>query len=360
MSDATSDRLEVGATIGIIGGGQLGRMLAMAAARLGYHTLVLDPAVGCPAGQVCDGQIVADYDNVGALAELAQRCDAVTYEFENVPVPGVMKLLERVPVRPGPGPLEISQDRIAEKDFLNQIGLPTAPYRTVDDQAEITHALEAVGGRGILKTRRLGYDGKGQLRIDDGATPAADAFAQLGSVPLVMEGFVEFEREISVIGGRAVDGSIACFDPAHNVHRAGILSTSTVPCGLAESVIDHAKVLTTRLLSELEYVGVLGLELFVLSDGSLLANEFAPRVHNSGHWTELGCTPSQFELHIRAVAGLPVVNPVRHLDVLMTNLIGDDVEHLDELLNDPTAMVHLYGKAEIRHGRKMGHVTQTL
>ncbi len=354
----TERSLSAGATIGIIGGGQLGRMLAMAAARLGFHTIVLDPAAAAPAAQVADAQIIAAYDNVTALGELAQRCDVVTYEFENVPVDGVARLDGRVPVRPAPLALEVAQDRLVEKDFLNDLGIATAPYRIVDAQADIEGAVEAVGGRAILKTRRLGYDGKGQLRIDDVASIGSNAFAELGSVPAIAEGFVDFEAEISVICARGVDGECAVFDPARNVHRDGILATSTVPAGVSAATVEAARAAAENLATALDYVGVLGLELFVLGDGSILANEFAPRVHNSGHWTEAVCVPDQFEQHIRAIAGLSLPTPHRTSDCEMTNLIGDDVVDMATLLAEPGAMVHLYGKAEARPGRKMGHVTR--
>ena len=354
--NAPSAPLPPGATVGIIGGGQLGRMLAMAAARLGLQTLVLDPAVACPASQVCNGQIVADYDNVAALAELAQRCDVITYEFENVPVDGVAKLSERVAVYPGVRPLEVAQDRLVEKDFLTASGLTTAPYVVVDSQDDIAPALNQVGGQGILKTRRLGYDGKGQLRIASDEVPS-DAFAQLGSVPLILEGLIDFDCEISVIAARGTDGTVATFDPSRNEHRDGILATSTVPSGVSADVESEARRLATALLNDLDYVGVVGLELFVLADGTLLANEFAPRVHNSGHWTEAACSPSQFELHMRAVAGHALQQPIRHVDAVMTNLIGHDVDDLSAYDNDPAATVHMYGKSETRPGRKMGHVT---
>ncbi len=354
MSDPSP--LAPGAIVGIIGGGQLGRMLAMAAARLGLRTIVLDPAAECPASQICNGHIVADYDNITALDELAQRCDVVTYEFENVPVRGVERLVGRVPVHPGTQPLEVAQDRLAEKDFLTAHGLVTAPYAVVDSQDAISGALEAVGGTGILKTRRLGYDGKGQMRITADGIPV-DAFAQLGAVPLIVEGLVDFEYEISVIAGRGVDGSMTSFEPSRNEHRDGILAASTVPSGASDAVIAEARRLAALLLESLDYVGVLGLELFVMADGSLLANEFAPRVHNSGHWTEAACSPSQFEQHIRAVAGHQLADPVRHVDATMVNLIGDDVDDLAAFHADPRATIHLYGKSDTRPGRKMGHVT---
>ena len=355
---ADHETLSPGATIGIIGGGQLGRMLAMAAARLGYRTVVLDPAPTSPAAQVANDQITAAYDDIAALEELAHRSDVVTYEFENVPVDGVAHLDGRVPVRPAPLALEIAQDRLVEKDFLNKIGIPTAPYATVDSQTDVEAAVTAVGGRAILKTRRLGYDGKGQLQVSSVESIDPEAFAKLGSVPAIAEGFVDFDAEVSVICARGADGRSEVFDPARNVHRDGILVTSTVPAGLPSTTIDAARDAAVSLAEALGYVGVLGIELFVLPDGSILANEFAPRVHNSGHWTEAVCVPDQFEQHIRAIACAPLSAPVRRADCEMTNLIGDDIAAIPDLLAERGAMIHLYGKAEARPGRKMGHITR--
>ncbi len=350
--------LPIGATIGIIGGGQLGRMLAMAAARLGFHVIILDPASDSPAGQVADARIIADYDNPTALAELAQRCDVITYEFENVPVEGVARLGERSPVRPLPKALEMAQDRLVEKRFLNDLDIATAPFAEIDSQDDVAGAVEAVGGRAILKTRRGGYDGKGQLRIDDADAIVGNTFDQLGGVAAIAEGIIDFECEISVICARSIDGQTACFEPARNVHRAGILATSTVPAGVSDETLKAARSAAVTLADALEYVGVLGLELFVLADGSVLANEFAPRVHNSGHWTEAVCSPDQFEQHIRAITGAPLVAPTRTADCVMENLIGDDVDRVGALLTEPGSVVHLYGKSEARAGRKMGHVTR--
>ncbi len=350
--------LPPGSTIGIIGGGQLGRMLAMAAARLGYRTIVLEPGDDCPAGQVCNLHIRADYDDVKALKELAEACDVVTYEFENVPVSAARKLEETVPVRPGPLALEIAQDRLDEKRFLNKAGLATADFRTIDSDDDLGAALAEFSGNGVLKTRRLGYDGKGQkLFRDAGADDHKGSFAELGNVPLILESLVPFEREISVIAARGLDGTICCYDPAENIHRDGILRTSTVPAAIDLETAAKAAEMANGLLAALEYVGVLGLELFVLPDGSLVANEFAPRVHNSGHWTEAACTISQFEQQIRAVAGIRPGQPVRHSDCIMENLIGSDVDNVPQWLATPDTMVHLYGKSETRNGRKMGHVT---
>ena len=347
-----------GKTIGIIGGGQLGRMLAMAAARLNFRTIILEPQTDCPAAQVASEQIVAAYDDATALADLAKRCDVVTYEFENVPVAAAEKLAKAVAVYPPPKALEMAQDRLTEKRFINGCGIPTARFHAVDSQSDLEAALADFGGQGVLKTRRLGYDGKGQ-RVYRSATDSAEGgYAALGSVPLILESFVSFEREISIIAARGIDGTVACYDPAENVHRDGILHTSTLPSGISEETAAAAREAAEKILTALGYVGVIGIEFFALADGSLIANEMAPRVHNSGHWTEAACVISQFEQHIRAVTGLPLGNVSRHSDCVMTNLIGDDILSVPDWLRCDDVLVHLYGKTESRPGRKMGHVTQ--
>ncbi|MCC0032424.1 MAG: 5-(carboxyamino)imidazole ribonucleotide synthase [Brucellaceae bacterium] len=345
--------------IGIIGGGQLGRMLAMAAARLGYGTVILEPHGQCPAAQVASHHIAAGYEDGAALDELAAMADVVTYEFENVPVNAALALAPRVAVWPPARALEAAQDRLVEKRFLNGTGVATAPFRAVDSDADLQAALEAFGWNGVLKTRRLGYDGKGQKVFRNArAEDCRGVHAAMGGVPLILEGFVPFTAEISVIAARGQDGSIAAYDPALNVHRDGILHTSTVPCGVPAATMEAAQASASAILEALEYVGVIGVEFFVLEDGSLLANEMAPRVHNSGHWTEAACAVSQFEQHIRAVAGLPLGDPARHSDCVMENLIGDDAGRLAELAGEAGSVIHLYGKAEARPGRKMGHVTR--
>lgn len=351
--------LPAGSTIGIIGGGQLGRMLAMAAARLGYRTVVLEPQADCPAAQVANRQITAAYDDAVALAELATVSAVVTYEFENVPVAAASALASRVPVYPPALALEVAQDRVAEKKFLNGIGIQTADFCSVDNDDELTAALKKFDGSGILKTRRMGYDGKGQRVFRNmEAGGFAGTCEAMGGVPLILEAFVAFEREISVIAARGLDGAAAAYDPGENVHRHGILHSSTLPAGVKPETAAAAQVAATAILTALDYVGVIGVEFFVLADGSLLANEIAPRVHNSGHWTEAAATVSQFEQHIRAVAGLPLGNPGRHSDCVMENLIGDDILRVPALLAEPDLMLHLYGKAEARPGRKMGHFTR--
>jgi 5-(carboxyamino)imidazole ribonucleotide synthase len=346
-------------TIGIIGGGQLGRMLAMAAARLNFRTVILEPQADSPAAQVANQQITAAYDDAIALGELARLCDVVTYEFENVPVTAAETLAASVPVYPPPKALEVAQDRLTEKRFLNTSGIETARFHAVDSQADLEAALADFGGEGVLKTRRLGYDGKGQKVYRKGET-ADGGYRALGSVPLILESFVPFVREISIIAARSTEGEVRCYDPTENVHRNGILHTSTQPAAITPETARAAREAATKLLDGLAYVGVVGMEFFVLEDGSLIANEIAPRVHNSGHWTEAACIVSQFEQHIRAVASLPLGDTVRHSDCVMTNLIGDDIDSVPAWLSKPNVLVHLYGKTEARPGRKMGHVTEIL
>ena len=345
-------------TIGIIGGGQLGRMLAMAAARLNLRTVILEPQADCPAAQVANAQIVAAYDDAGALAELARLCDVVTYEFENVPVAAAAMLAQSVPVYPPPRALEVSQDRLVEKSFIRDCGILTADFAAVDSQVDLEAALDRFGGVGVLKTRRLGYDGKGQRLFRSPAESREGAFEALGGVPLILESLVPFEREVSIIAARDANGTIACYDPAENVHRNGILHTSTLPARVSETTADQARRAARAILDSLSYVGVIGVEFFVLPDGGLVANEIAPRVHNSGHWTEAACVVSQFEQHIRAVSGRPLGDPRRHSDCVMQNLIGDDIDDVPAWLETPDVLVHLYGKTEARPGRKMGHITR--
>jgi 5-(carboxyamino)imidazole ribonucleotide synthase len=347
-------------TIGIIGGGQLGRMLAMAAARLNFRTVILEPQPDCPAAQVANAQIVAAYDDPRGLDELAGAADLITYEFENVPVAAAERLAASRPVFPPPQALEVAQDRVVEKRFINGCGIATARFHAVDSQADLEAALADFDGTGVLKTRRLGYDGKGQRVFRSTEDNPDGAFAALGGVPLILESFVAFEREISIIAARSPDGATACFDPAENVHRHGILHTSTVPASVTASTAEAARKAATAILGALGYVGVIGVEFFVLADGSVVANEIAPRVHNSGHWTEAACVVSQFEQHIRAIAGLPLGDASRHADCVMQNLIGDEIAELQGLLAEPSVLVHLYGKAEARAGRKMGHFTRLL
>ena len=350
--------LPPGSTIGILGGGQLGRMLSVAAARLGLLCHIYDPAPNPPAGQVAARVTTAPWDDAGALDAFAEAVDVITYEFENIPLATVQRLEARRPVHPGTAALTAAQDRLTEKDFLSGLGLATAPYAAIDSGDDLHRALAEIGTPAILKTRRLGYDGKGQQRID--APGQADAaFAALGGAPGILEGVVDFSAEISVIGARGMDGTVVCFDPARNVHEGGILRRSTVPAGLPQAVLTDAVILTGHILNARNYVGVIGVELFVTARG-LVVNEIAPRVHNSGHWTQDGCLIDQFEQHVRAVAGWPLGDGRRHADIEMTNLIGAEVEQAARLARDPANALHLYGKAEARPGRKMGHVNRWL
>ncbi|SMX22900.1 5-(carboxyamino)imidazole ribonucleotide synthase [Boseongicola aestuarii] len=353
-----TDALQPGQTIGILGGGQLGRMLAMAAARLGLKVHIFEPAANPPAGEVAHKTTTAPYEDETALTSFADSVDVVTYEFENVPAAALDLIEARVPIRPNRISLATSQDRLTEKTFLRDIGLETAPFATVITEAELAQALASVGMPSILKTRRLGYDGKGQARIND-RHGAPAALAAMNAADAILEGFVAFDREISVIAARGLDDTIACFEPGENVHTDGILDTTTVPADISTATRERAFGIAGTILTALDYIGVIGVEMFVSGD-KIIINEFAPRVHNSGHWTEAGAVIDQFEQHIRAVAGWPLVDPVRHSDVIMTNLIGDDIEQVHAIAAETGARLHLYGKAEARPGRKMGHVTRVL
>ncbi|WP_147108998.1 5-(carboxyamino)imidazole ribonucleotide synthase [Tateyamaria sp. syn59] len=353
-----TEPLAPGATIGILGGGQLGRMLSVAANRLGFRTHIFDPSDLPPAGDVAHLVTTAPYEDSDALFAFATTVDVVTYEFENIPTLTLDALEDHAPIRPGREALRVSQDRLVEKEFLQGLGLKTAPFADVPDMAALATALPQIGAPAILKTRRFGYDGKGQARIMD-PTGAETALAEMQGAPAILEGFVEFSHEVSVIAARGADGSVACFDPGENVHRDGILHTTTVPARLSASQRTDAVLLAANILNALDYVGVLGVELFVTAQG-LIVNEIAPRVHNSGHWTQNGCVVDQFEQHIRAVAGWPLGDGKRHADVVMENLIGDDMDRVSELAKEPAAALHLYGKAEARPGRKMGHVNRVV
>ncbi|WP_374298707.1 5-(carboxyamino)imidazole ribonucleotide synthase [Paracoccus sp. (in: a-proteobacteria)] len=336
-------------TIGILGGGQLGRMLSVAASRLGLRCHIFEPGAA-PAGDVAWRLTTAPYEDVDALRAFAESVDLITYEFENVPT-SALDLLESIrPIRPNRRALAVSQDRLTEKTFLNDIGLATAPFADVPSESDLDAAIAAIGRPSILKTRRMGYDGKGQVRIGDGP-------AEWTGAPSVLEGFVDFSAEISVIIARGADGQVAAFDPGLNVHEGGILRTTTVPCGLPAKVTTDAVLIAARIANALDYIGVMGVELFVTPKG-LIANEIAPRVHNSGHWTQAGCAVDQFEQHIRAVAGLPLGDGKRYAAVAMENLIGDDLDRVPDLLRTPNVQVHLYGKGTPRPGRKMGHVNR--
>lgn len=348
------DVLNTGATIGILGGGQLGRMLSVAASRLGFKTHIFEPAANPPAGHVADVVTSASYEDEAALKAFAACVDVITYEFENVPT-SALDLLESIkPIRPNRRALAVSQDRITEKEFLSGLGLNIAPYAAVDTAEDLDKAIAEIGAPAILKTRRFGYDGKGQARIMD-ASDAPKAIKDVAGAPSVLEGFVEFSHEVSVIAARGQAGDVSCFDPGENVHTNGILHTTTVPATLTSAQRMDAVLLAAKILNELEYVGVMGVELFVTKQG-LVVNEIAPRVHNSGHWTQNGCVIDQFEQHIRAVVGWPLGDGKRHSNVEMLNLIGDDVDRIPEFAKDGSVAIHMYGKDDVKTGRKMGHV----
>lgn len=351
-----TDPLPMRATIGILGGGQLGRMLSVAAARLGFRTHIFEPAANPPAAHVADRVTTAAYDDHAALAAFAASVDVVTYEFENIPTAALDVLEAAHPIRPNRRALAVSQDRIAEKDFLTSLGLTTAPYAAVNSLDDLRHAITRIGTPAILKTTRLGYDGKGQARLRSPAD-AETALAAMQGAPAVLEGFIDFSHEVSVIAARGADGSVACYDPGENVHKDGILATTTIPARLSPAQRSDAILIAARILNALDYIGVMGVELFVTRAG-LIVNEIAPRVHNSGHWTQNGCAVDQFEQHIRAVAGWPLGDGSRHSDVVMENLIGDDILRVPAIARERNAALHLYGKAEARPGRKMGHVNR--
>jgi 5-(carboxyamino)imidazole ribonucleotide synthase len=355
--------LKPASTIGILGGGQLGRMLVLAAARLGFKCHVFAPSPESPAFDVVHRVTCADYADHAALDRFAADVDVITYEFENVPAQTAIFLSARTPVLPDPGILATTQDRAAEKKFLESLGIAAAPYRTVDSAPDLAAAVAQVGAPAVLKTRRFGYDGKGQVMIRNGADHAA-AWRAIGAQPAILEAFVPFDREVSVVAARAGDGEIECFDLTENEHRDHILKTSRVPANVPESLAGEARRIAETIAGAFSYVGVLAVEMFVVQDGcsgrALLVNEIAPRVHNSGHWTIDGATVSQFEQHVRAIAGWPLGRPLRHGPVEMTNLIGAEVKDHVKWMAVPGAGVHLYGKGSVRPGRKMGHVTRLL
>lgn len=348
--------LAPGAVIGIMGGGQLGRMTTIAAARLGYRCHIFTPEPDGPASQVAFATTVADYADRRALARFADAVDVVTFEFENIPHESLTLLEARVPVRPSVKALEISQDRLIEKDFLRSIGVPVADYCAVRGAAELAEAHEAFGRSAILKTTRFGYDGKGQVRLSAKTRPQ-DAWRKLGVQTAILEKRIDFACEISVVIARGLDGTSVHFVPVENRHRHGILDTTTAPAHVSAAVAKRAVAIARRTAEALDLVGVLAVEMFVTRRGQVLANEIAPRPHNSGHWTIDACQSSQFEQHVRAVCGLPLGSPERHHDAVMKNLIGNDVARWQTLVRDKSAKLHLYGKREARPGRKMGHVT---
>jgi 5-(carboxyamino)imidazole ribonucleotide synthase len=353
--------LAPGSTIGILGSGQLGRMLAMAAARLGLKTHVYCEDSG-PAFDVATHTTKAGFADRTALSAFAKVVNAVTYEFENVPLATAGHLAALVPVRPGTKALEVAQDRLTEKTFLTSLGIPVAPFRAVANEEEARTALAELGAAAILKTRRFGYDGKGQISLAPGDDAAA-AWAAINARPAVLEQRLDFAAELSALIVRAQDGALAVYDCPINVHQNGILHRSSVPAGLPADDLARARQIGAAIADALDYIGVLAVEMFYLGPETaaaerLLVNEIAPRVHNSGHWTIDACGVSQFENHVRAVAGWPLGSTARHSAAEMTNLIGAAALDWHQLAREPGLCLHLYGKREARQGRKMGHVTR--
>jgi 5-(carboxyamino)imidazole ribonucleotide synthase len=346
------------ATIGIVGGGQLGRMSAMAAARLGYRCHILTPEADSPAGQVAAGVTRGDYSDPAALRAFAASVDVITFEFENVSAKGLDLLASLKPVRPGPAVLRISQDRVTEKSFINGAGAPSGHWMPVNTEAELRTAMNLLRFPAVLKTTRLGYDGRGQAIIRCEADGLA-AFKELAPAPFILEAFVDFACEISVIVARGQDGTVVAFDAVENQHRNHILNLTLAPARITPDIAAEAQSVAIGLARALGLVGLLAVEMFVAEDGRVLVNELAPRPHNSGHWTIEACPVSQFEMHIRAVAGLPLPPAMRHSDAVMRNLVGpDDLALWPRIVATPGLIPHLYGKTEAPAGRKMGHVTR--
>ncbi|MEG8099173.1 5-(carboxyamino)imidazole ribonucleotide synthase [Candidatus Liberibacter brunswickensis] len=344
-------------TIGIIGGGQLARMLSMAAARLGFHVIILDPNADCPANQVSNQQIVAHYDDLKALNEFANICDYATYESENIPAKSISYLSTSLPIYPSSRAIEVSQDRLYEKIFFQEAGLTTVDFYEINSQESLEKTINKFKGKGILKTRCMGYDGKGQkLYTEKDSTK--NLYAYFGNVPLIFERFVKFNCEISMIAARTLNGSICFYDPIQNTHINGILHKSVVPADISKRTSYLAYSAMKKILTKLNYVGILCIEFFVTSDGEIIANEMAPRVHNSGHWTEAACPTSQFEQHIRSITNLSLGNTNRHSNCIMYNIIGPDIDKYEQWIDLDSSFVHIYGKLKTLPGRKMGHVTQ--
>jgi 5-(carboxyamino)imidazole ribonucleotide synthase len=345
-------------TIGLVGGGQLGRMSAIAAARLGYRCHILTREVDSPAAQVSHAVTISDYEDPVSLRAFATAVDVISFEFENVSAEGLDLLTALKPVRPAPSVLRISQDRVTEKSFLNDAGVATAPWASIAGLEDLRAAVAKLGLPAVLKTTRLGYDGKGQRMLRD-PSDLEPAFAALAPKPLILEGFVDFACEVSVVIARGADGTVSAFDAVENRHRGHILDVTLAPARIAPRIATAAQTIARRVVEALDLVGLLAVEMFVSADGRVLVNEIAPRPHNSGHWTIDACPASQFELHIRSIAGLPLPPAVRHSDAVMKNLVGpDDVALWPAILATPGLIPHLYGKAEARPDRKMGHVTR--
>ncbi len=349
-----------GSTLGILGGGQLGRMIAMAAAQLGLRTHVYAPEQNSPAFDVAAEHTLAAYDDEAALVRFAKAVDVITYEFENVPSTTAATLSAHTLLAPNARALAVSQDRFVEKSFIANLGIPIAPFADVSNETELAEAVSRIGRPSVLKTRRFGYDGKGQVMIRP-ETDLSAAWEAVGGAPSILEGFVPFEREVSVVAARTASGDFAAYDLCANEHRNHILDMTRVPAGVSAGTEQQAVDIARTIADALDYVGVLAVEMFLVTDQGgerLVVNEIAPRVHNSGHWTLGGAVTSQFEQHVRAVCGWPLGETRRLGRVEMQNLIGHDIEAWERILAEPGAFLHLYGKTEARSGRKMGHVTR--
>ena len=352
--------LPQGATIGILGGGQLGRMTALAAARLGYKYHIFCQSLDEPAAQIANNKTIASFEDTNALKDFSKKVDMVTLEFENIPLSSYKYLESILEVRPNSHTLSISQDRIKEKNFISDLDIPVAPYRSVKTESDLNSMLAELGTPSILKTARMGYDGKGQVRIEK-KSETKKAWNLSGACEAtggaILEGFIDFEKEISVIVGRSSNGDIVSYIPVQNIHKNHVLDKTIVPALITPEQVNYATQISHRLIESLNLIGLLAVEMFITKDGRLLVNEIAPRPHNSGHWTLDACTISQFDLLIRALCGLPLGSIKRNANATMKNLIGDDINDWQNYLLDPTAHLHIYGKSDIKAGRKMGHVT---
>ena len=351
--------LPPGSVIGILGGGQLGRMTALAAARLGYRCHIFTTEMDSPGAQVTPLVTVAELSDAAALGSFAESVDVVTYETENIPLEALDHILPHAPVHPGIEVLRVAQDRLREKDYLREIDVATAQYREVTSAAALGRAMRDLGGRGVLKTVRMGYDGKGQVMVSSESDPKA-AWAAMGAELGILEAYVDYRCEISVIVVRSEAGALATYPAVENQHASHILDTTIAPARIAPEIAMRAEAIARHIAEKLDVVGLLAVEMFVTHDDEILVNELAPRPHNSGHWTMDACYTSQFEQLVRAIAGLPLGSTERHSDAVMKNLIGNDIDRWREAVAEPMTKLHLYGKREAPPGRKMGHATRLL
>ncbi len=359
MAKTSSESLDPGSTIGILGGGQLGRMTATAASRLGYIVHIYSPDEDAPAKQVSSIYTTASYDDVDKLSSFAQSVDVVTFEFENIPIESLLAIQNSVLIRPGYRALEVAQDRLIEKRFMSSLGIRTTDFWPVLSIDELESALVSLNGNGVFKSARFGYDGKNQIRVSTG-DPVGPVWGKMGVDAGILERWVDYLMEISVIVARSSDGEVVVYDPVQNHHENYMLSSTLVPAPINLELVSQSCEIARQIAEALNLVGVLAVEMFVTEENELLVNEIAPRPHNSGHWTIDACACSQFEQLVRAVCGVPLGTARRHSNAKMHNLIGDEIEQWEQLLREPGAIVHLYGKSEARRGRKMGHVTRLM